>query len=84
MRIVLSRYEMHLPEEELYRFSKTDIGGTLPSDAVAALRMLGFNSDALRLQDINALHETLRQVDVSIIAYVNLAPSLGVKSIHLW
>ncbi len=82
LRMVLASYGVERTEAEVCACCQTDADGTLPSAAARCAQSLGFDATAPRLSGLDALREQLETAHSFPIAYVNLAPILGLNVIH--
>lgn len=78
--MVLASYGLTFTEAELYRCCESDTDGTLPSAVVRCVLRLGLMARSERLLDVATLAEQAAQA--TPIAFLNLAPMLGLAVIH--
>ncbi len=81
VRIILASHNIVRSEAEIYQCCETDVDGTLPSAAARCIRSFGLPVRSERLsRGIEALRTHLSNSQA--IVYINLAPLLGVQTIH--
>ena len=82
LRMALAAFGLERSENDLYICCETYIDGTLPSAVVRCAQRLGFSASAQRLSSIEQFQAILAAQSTIAIAFVNLAPLLGITVIH--
>ena len=78
--MIVASHGLVYSEAELYTCCETDSEGTLPSAAVRCVQRLGLVARSERLLDLASLIQA--RADSALIVFLNLAPILGIASIH--
>lgn len=82
LRMILADFGIQRSESDIYECCQTDLDGTLARTAAECAESFDLQASILRLTSLEQVKQLASQPDSRVIAFINVAPLLGVNVLH--